>query len=205
MKLIKCECCGGDEMERQGNSLVCRFCGSTYTLDENEKVVSQSVTDAKVFALYLQAEKFRQAGNILDEIQVLTQAIELDERKATTWVKLGRAFREGNSFDKAIECYNKAIELDPDYAVIYSNIGAIYLIKGNYAKAFAFYEKSLSLFSKDDADYPTTLANYAVVLAKLGDKKKAAQLINEAEKRGYDNAAGARRVSGLSIFSKFFH
>lgn len=199
-------------MQRQGNnSLICSFCGSTYTLDENEKIVSQCVTDAKVFALYLQAEKFRQANNVFDEIQVLTQAIEADERKAVTWVKLGRAYRAGNAFDKAIECYNKAIELDPGYAVSYSNIGAIYLIKGEYASAKSYYEKALSLFSKDDmdspitTDYPTTLANYAVAVAKLGDKKKAAKLINEAEKRGYENAANARKISGLSAFSKFFY
>ncbi len=193
-------------MQKQGqNLMVCSFCGSVYLLDKNEKIVSQSVTDAKVFALYLKAEEFRQANNILDEIQILTQALELDEGKAITWVKLGRAYRGGNAFDKAIECYNKAIEIAPDYPQSYANIGAVYLIKMDYAAALPYYEKAVSLISKDDMDYPTTLANYAVAVAKTGDKRKAAKLINEAEKRGYQYGADARKVSGLSAFSKLFH
>lgn len=205
MQILKCDCCGGDKMQKQGqNSMVCSFCGSVYLLDKNEKIIDRDVTDAKVFALYLQAEKFRQKNDVLNEIQVLTLALELDDRKVSTWVKLGRAYRAGNSFDKAIEYYRKAIDIDPDYPMSYANIGAIYLIKRDYAMALPYYEKAVSLISEDDTDYPTTIANYAVALANTGDKKKAARLINEAEKRGYDNAEAARRVAGIGFFSKLF-
>jgi tetratricopeptide (TPR) repeat protein len=200
---MKCECCGGNDLKKQGsNSMICSFCGSVYLLDANENIMSKEVTDAKIISLFLEAEKYRKAEKYGDEIQVLVKAIEMDENKPLSWVKLGRAYRMTNFFDKAIECYNKAISIDPAYPQSYANIGAVYLVKKDYAKAIEFYEKGISLFSTDDNEFPTVLANYGLAVAMSGDKKKAAKLINDAERKGYPNATAARKAAGLSRFSK---
>ena len=71
-------------------------------------------------------------------------------------------------------------------------------------QAIDCYEKGLSLFDSRDMDYATSLANYGLAAAKMGDKKKAAECINQAERIGYANASNARKAAGLSLFSKFF-
>lgn len=205
MKLIKCECCGGNQLKKNsGNSMICSFCGSIYILDENETIMSKEITDAKVMSLFLDAEKCRKTKNHIDEIQYLIKAIELDENQAIAWVKLGRAYRESNLLDKAIDCYEKAIEVDSQYPQSYTNIGAVYFIKKEYESAIEFYEKGLPLFDRRDKDYSVALANYGMAVAKMGDKKKAAECINQAERMGYAYASKARKAAGLSLFSKFF-
>lgn len=205
MRLLKCECCGSSQLQKHGgNAMVCSFCGSIYRMDENEMVTSQELTDAKIISLYLDAEKCRQAKRYGDEIQILTKALELDQERAVSWVKLGRAYRVCNFHDKALECYERAIEIDPQNAQTYTNIGAVFLVQQKYQEAAEYYEKGISLISELDVDYPVVLANYAIVVAKNGDKRKAAKLMKQAEKRGYPNGPAARKMAGLSGLRKLF-
>lgn len=205
MKLIKCECCGSNQLQKHGaNAMICSFCGSIYRMDENERVTSKELADAKIISLYLDAEKFRQANKYGDEIQILTQALELDEERAVSWVKLGRAYRVCNFHDKALECYERARTIDPQNAQAYTNIGAVYLVQQKYKEAAEYYEKGMALISESDVDYPVVLANYAIVVAKNGDKRKAAKLIKQAEKRGYPNGPAARKMAGLGGLGKIF-
>ncbi|MCH5196547.1 MAG: tetratricopeptide repeat protein [Oscillospiraceae bacterium] len=205
MKLIKCECCGGNSLRKyDGNGLICDFCGSIYRLDENEEIISKEVVDAKLMSLFIDAEKCREAEKYLDALQIYIKALELDEHNAVVRVKLGRAYRECGSHDKALECYNKAISIDPNFPTAYSNIGAILLFRKDYQGALEYYEKSMELISEDDTDYPTVLANYAMTLAFTGDKKQAAVLLDKAEKKGYKNGAAARKIAGISFWSKLF-
>ena len=207
MKLIKCECCGGNSLRKyDGNGLICDFCGSVYRLDKDEEIISKEVVDAKLMSVFLDAERCRVAEKYSDALQHYLKAVEIDEHNVTVWVKLGRAYRECGLHDKALECYNKAISLDPNFPTAYSNIGAIFLFKKDYQRALEYYEKGMELISEDDTDYPTVLANYAMALAFTGDKNRASSLMNEAEKRGYKNGAAARKMAGLStsFWSKLF-
>lgn len=204
MKLIKCECCGGNQWQKKaGNIMMCSFCGSVYQLDNNENIISREKTDAKVISLYFDAEKCRQVKNYVEEIQYLTQAIELDENRTITWVKLGRAYRLIGMYDRAIECYNRAIEIDSKFAQSYVNLGAICILREDYKKAIDYYEKGLDLFVVKDNDYLIALGNYGIAVAKNGDKRRGAKLINKAEKMGYTSAEEARKMAGLGFFSKF--
>lgn len=205
MKLIKCECCGSSQLQKHDeNSMICSFCGSIYLLDANEEILSNALTNAKIISLFIDAEKCRKSKDFGEEIQILTKAIEFDENNVVSWVKLGRAYRSSNLNEMALECYEKANSINPSYAQAYSNIGAIYLLKKDYHKAVEYYEKALSLISDIESDYPTILANYGIAVAMVGDKKKAASIINSAERKGYKYCAEARKVAGLSVFSKFF-
>ena len=205
MKLIMCECCGSNQLQSHGgNSLICNFCGSIYRIDENERILSKEMTDARIMALFVEAEKHRQAKEYGEEIQVLAKALELDENNANVLVKLGRAYRVLNFPGKALEYYERAQSIDPDFPQVYSNTGAVYLVQKDYERAAECYEKALSLISAADVDYPTVLANYAIVLARTGEKRKAAKFMNKAEKLGYQNGAAARKMAGLGTFSRLF-
>ncbi len=57
---------------------------------------------------------------------------------------------------------------------------------------------------KSEYDYPAALANYALAIGKVGDKKKAEQLLKEAESKGYKNAAVVRKQLGITFFNKLF-
>lgn len=208
MKRICCTSCGASDLnKRVDNLFVCSFCGSVYQLDENENVQSKEIVEAKILSLFLKAEKYRLEEKYSYEIQTLTEILSLRDNMATTWVKLGRAYRMCNFVDKAIDCYYKAIAIDPYYAQSYTNLGTIFIIKKKYAQAVDLFEQGIPLLSKNDVDYPVVLANYGIATAKNGDKKKGAELLNEAESRGYPNGKEARKMAGLSIFSKYikFH
>lgn len=203
MKLIMCECCGSNQLKQySGNAMICSFCGSIYRMDEDERIMSRELTDAKIMTLLFEAEKHRQAKQYGEEIQVLARALELDENNVGVLVKLGRAYRVCNFPGKALECYERAEQIDPGFPQVYSNIGAVYLTQKEYERAAGYYEKAMSLISDTDVDYPTVLANYAIVLAHTGEKRKASRFLNRAEKLGYQNGPAARKMAGLNVFSK---
>ena len=203
MKLIKCECCGGNQFQKKtGNSMVCAFCGSVYRMDENENIMSKELTDAKILALYVKAEEFRQNNDPIESLQKLTEALGVDEGRPLSWVKLGRAYRECGAMndsymDKAVGCYEKAIELDPYFPTAYTNIATVYLIRKQYADAIRYFEKGLPLFDEKDVEYPTVLANYGVALGLGGDKNEAGRILDKAERLGYEKMDQAREIVGL--------
>lgn len=206
MELIKCECCGSSSLHKaESNVLKCDFCGSTYWLGSDQQIVSKELTDAKLLWLWDKAEDCRLAGKYADEVQILAEALELDENSAISWGKIGLAYRHLSWNSKALECYNKAIAIDPNRPRTYSNIGMIYFDKGDMQGAVMYFEKALGMISKEDKYYPTVLANYAHALGKLGDKKRAAAVLKDAERAGYQNGSLVRKDIGLSVWSKFFY
>lgn len=205
MKLLNCQCCGSNELKRQKNgSYKCAFCGSVFILDENEELENEDAVDAKIVALYIKAEEYRQKQVYSEEIETLSKALKYDDSNALTWSKLGRAYRVCNFNGKALDCYRKAIMLDPEYGQGYTNIGSAYIVTKDYHKAVEFFEKGLPLIDCNDIDYPVVLANYGIALALNGCKIKGLQLIVKAKTMGYKDTAAALRMAGLGFFSIFF-
>lgn len=205
MKLIKCECCGGNKLRKyKSDYMMCEFCGSLYQLDKKtEAVVSKKTVEERIMSIFTDAERCCNSKRYKDAVNILKKAVRIDENNALVWVKLGKAYRECDMQDEALECYNKAISIDPDFPTAYSNIGTIFILRGDYQAALEKFEKALSLMSTKDGDYPTVLANYGVAVGNTGDKKQAAILINKAENQGYPNAVEARKMAGLSSYIQF--
>ena len=195
---LRCEACGSSQLNRRGSVMVCSFCGSRYVLDENLNIRSKALTDAKLLLCYVEAEKHRQAERYLDEFQMLTKALEIDDNNPETLTKLGRCCRALGQNGKALEYYNQAIEIDPACGSAYANIGTVYILTERYAEATAIYEKGLPHMNPSDSDYWTAFANYTLVIGKLGDLARAEAMIREAEEHGYPNCAALRRLLGLS-------
>lgn len=136
-------------------------------------------------------------------LKFLIRAMELDENRPMTWLKLGRAYRMSGVYEEAIKCYNKVISIDSKIPQSYQNMGSVYLVKKDYKKAIEYYERAMELFADKDSDYIIALGNYGIAVALNGDKKRGAKLINKAEKMGYTNAEGARKMAGLGFIPDF--
>lgn len=197
LKKLVCDSCGGNSFTKRENQYECEYCGSTYTLDNDETVVKKSLTDAKIVECYLEATKYMLKNNHAEEFKVLSKALEMDTNNVTTLVKLGRCYRTLNMQEDAIRCYEKALELDPKMGGAYTNLGTIYVLNGDYKKAAEQYEKGLPLISKSGSDYWTAYANYAIATAHLGNRSKANNMIAEAEKHGYKNGDKCRQMAGI--------
>lgn len=199
---LTCECCGSNELERQKDGFYkCCFCGSKYSIDKNDIIENKKITETEILNLYFKAEDFRLKEKYNSEIEILIEALTLNENNALTWSKLGRAYRVQGFVDKAIDCYYKAMTIDPDYAQSYTNIGTAYIIKKNYAEAVKFFKKGLALLDTNNIDYATILANYGIAVALNGNKIKGAFLIKKAEILGYTYGDNARRMIGLGILN----
>jgi len=203
MTLLKCEACGGNDMTRHGNVYECSYCGSRYTLGANDSVVGKDVIGSNLLSLLERAVELHAADKYHEELNVLIQAMEINSNNAGVLLKLGRCYRCLNSPDKAMECYHRVIELNPSMGTAYTNMGTISLLRENYIEAFGYYEKGLPLIDKADYDYWIANANYAVAVAKLGDPKRAEELIKNSEAHGYPNGDAVRKMAGIERKSFF--
>lgn len=197
MEQIICKSCGGNSFKKSGNIRECEFCGSTYTIESDNTVVDETLTDAKLVQYYLEASKYQNNNDFSGELKVLTQALELNPNNPLTLVKVGRCYRNLNLHNEAIKMYKRAIAIDPKTGTAYTNIGTICLLNQNWSEASTYYQKGLPLIDKGENDYWVGYANYAIAIAKLGDPKKAEQMIAEAESHGYKNGDGCRKMAGI--------
>ncbi len=207
MIMIKCEACGGNDLKRYGSTFMCTYCGSKYLLDENDNIVDKQLAEVQVISLVEKARVLHEEKRYAEELDILIKAVELDENNAGTMVSLGRCYRCMSYPEKALECYRKAIELNPLEGTSWTNTGVIHILRENYKEAAECYEKGLPLIDKAEFDYWQAYANYAIVVAKLGDRKKAEKILREAEAHGYKNGEAVRKMAGLkspSIISKLF-
>ena len=92
---------------------------------------------------------------------------------------------------------NKLVELSMDFAI--KIIKLCETIKGHYSLVNQLERSATSIGANIHE------ANYAVVVAKLGNPKKAESMIQEAEARGYKNGPEIRKMAGIekkSFFSR---
>ena len=200
MKLEKmvCDSCGGSSFTKKGNQYECEYCGSTYIVDQDDNIVDKTLADAQIVQCYLEATKYMSEQKYSDELRALTKALDLDANNALTLVKLGRCYRSLGMQDKAISTYQRALEINPQMGTAYTNLGTIHLLNQRYREAAVQYEKGLPLISQSEADYWVAYANYAIAVAKLGNPSRARNMIDEAERHGYANADGCRKLAGLN-------
>lgn len=198
MALFKCKMCGGDLAQKNGSTVVeCEYCGSTYVMENDETIVEKTRTDAKIVEHYLEASKFELKNNHAEELKALSKALDIDPNSALTFVKLGRCYRKLGMQDKAINAYKRALEIDPRMGTAYTNLGTICILNKNYQEAAEQYEKGLHLIEKNEDDYWTSYANYAIAVAHLGDPAKAESMIKESEQHGYKNGDSCRQLAGI--------
>ena len=198
MKRIICESCGGNSFKTKGNTYECEFCGSNYFLDNDSTIAGRALTNAKVVQYYLDAAKFHLKNEFSNELKVLTSALEIDKTNPLTMVKIGRCYRNLHLHTEAIKMYKRAIEIDEELGTAYANLGTISILNKNWQEAASYYKKGLKYIDKNENDYWTAYANYAIAIAQMGDTITAEKMISEAESHGYKNGDGCRQMAGIS-------
>lgn len=87
-----------------------------------------------------------------------------------------------NKLDSALRYVEKGLEKNKNFAPLYNLKGIVFENRKEYKEAITCYEKALSLLTEDDA---TILINIGRTYGKMGDKKKALDILEKALSKAY--------------------
>ena len=142
----------------------------------------------------IQTNKFKEAENILNEIEALAKEKYGEKNKFLINIYFGQGLTAAykGKTDSAINLYNKAAELNDKYdkpnsflkSNIYGSLGNAYSDKGNYKKALEYYLKDLNIkkmyLGENHPMLAVTYNNIANVYQANGDSKSALEYIDKA-------------------------
>jgi eukaryotic-like serine/threonine-protein kinase len=117
------------------------------------------------------------AGRFDEAIAELKKAQALEPLSLIVSADLGTTLLFARRVDEAIEQFQKTIEMDDRFAYARVNLGRAYLMKNDFPAAIAECEKALAL-----SDDPRPLVILARIYAKLGQREKARQQLDQLEK-----------------------
>src|SRR6202035_1463446 len=98
-----------------------------------------------VNALYLLGVLARQLGHPRAAVDLISQAIALNDRVAELHSNLGNALMDLGRTVEAEASYRKALALKPDYAAAHNNLGTLLQGRGEHKQAEACYRQALAL------------------------------------------------------------
>jgi TolB-like protein/tetratricopeptide (TPR) repeat protein len=109
-------------------------------------------------------------------IAELKRAQQLDPLSVIINADLGVAFTQARRYDEAIAQLRKTIEMDPRFYYAHWNLGEALELKGQLREALAEYKKAAEL-----DDDPVVLGLIAHAYGKLGERDKAAKLLEQLQ------------------------
>jgi Tfp pilus assembly protein PilF len=87
-----------------------------------------------------------------------------------------------NKPDSALRYVEKGLEKNKNFAPLYNLRGIVFENRKEYKEAIDSYEKALSMLTQDDA---TILINIGRAYGKMGNKKKALDILEKALSKAY--------------------
>ena len=136
------------------------------------KRIYESILEAEpanAEALHLLGVVGLQTGSPDRAIDLISQAIEIDEANARFHNNLGEAFRTRRDIPKALASYRAARALDPSFAQAINNEGAALMALGQVAEAGQCFRDAIS----EDETYVQAHLNFAIALQAVGDSTGA--------------------------------
>lgn len=88
-------------------------------------------------------------GNYTEALNILKEAIKLDEKNDMTWNNLSVCYEAIGEYDLALEAARNAVNYGEEKAAEYSNLGNAYFDLGFLEEAKLAYERALDI----DSDY----------------------------------------------------
>lgn len=98
---------------------------------------------------------------MVDEIERLTRAIDLDPKNAEAYFNRGIAYANKGELNNAIADYDKAIELNPENLNAYLVRGSVHANRRELNKAIADYDKAIELDSENSTAFFVRGSAYA--------------------------------------------
>lgn len=192
---MKCEYCGA-EMDLTENMYMCNECFTTYIV-KNDAVVKKYIVSDEFAEEYRRNKSVIVSNNSERKFEVVQRLLQIYSNSPALWNVFGVLHRERNQVEDALRCYEKALNLNPDYIQVLVNVAISYFKLGQLEKANQKMEIAHAKMEPTAPNYEVMLGSYAMIVGKLGDMERAAVLLNEAEARGYKNAAVVRRELGF--------
>jgi tetratricopeptide (TPR) repeat protein len=168
----------------------CEYYGSVIRGEES----SANFDVVKAIALCEKADAAYNRNSIGKAISYLEEALRYDADNYIVWNKLGRAYRALSYLDEARKCYQKALEIKPGAIDVIANIGVLEFSCNNYQLAYQYCKQAFEVGGATRADNAVYAANYAMMIAKIGDKEEALRVLEIARKRGYRNYTTLKRM-----------
>ncbi len=169
--------------------------------------------DPDAYALFLQGRHFSNQGSpdgFEKAIEILHQAIAIDDGYAPAWSELHRVyanqvlFRQVSreeGYQKALEVLNKALELDPENAIAHSRLGWFRMnAEIDLAGAAKTFEHALAL----EPGNKIVLANAAILLKVLGRLDQAIALEELSQQRDPLNPTSSFNLAGSYMLNRQF-
>lgn len=128
-------------------------------LDQLWRIAQVSLQDRK----YVRAEK------------ALLTILQVDERNASAYNRLGILYAKQQQFKEAIECFEIAQSLEPSASSLH-NVGLIYFETEKYDKAALAFEQALAM----DSEHAARHIAYAKVQEKLNNNKRMIEALERA-------------------------
>ena len=127
MKKIVCELCGSNELIKEGDYFVCKYCGTRYSLEDARKMmvevegtVNVKVDETEKINNYLDMAKSAFKGtNMADAINYCDKVLEIDTKNVEAWKIKSESLANNSSLQDlkfsqaiqaAINCINNAPE-----------------------------------------------------------------------------------------------
>jgi tetratricopeptide (TPR) repeat protein len=121
-----------------------------------------------------------------EAVDALKKAASQTPEDAEVPYDLGRIYYQLGRHADAAAAFRQATTLDPQAYKAWDNLGLAMEALGNVPQAQQYYLKALALVHKDHPRYDVVYANFADLLIKQGDPRRAFDLAVEAAQRNPD-------------------
>ncbi|MCY1267207.1 type IV pilus biogenesis/stability protein PilW [compost metagenome] len=187
---------------------------SVYSGDSSVLYQVQKQADSPLQAMQLAARAY-QAGNLDMALFQYLRVVELDPKRHSAMVWVGRIHRERGNAQLAEMAFGDVLASDPDNPEALSELGLLYLAGRNHAKAREMFSRALAVDQKRlgrsadalavdqlevDGQSPLKVYNALGVLADLGDDFAQAEAYYRLAMRIEPRSALVHNSQGYSYY-----
>lgn len=196
MDEMTCDRCLSAKMRIVGDWYLCPGCGNKTPIpegmeeDETKWLFGKEYTEDWLEKI----RRLQKEGKSEEELSLLQKCYKADPYCVEVLCLLGGLYAVKRAFAKSLDMYYKAIDADPFEGCAYTGAGLVFILKKEYKTAETYYEKGLPLMDKNTKGYWIAYANYAIVVAKRGNRNKAYEMLDEAVEHGYTGAEATKMM-----------
>jgi tetratricopeptide (TPR) repeat protein len=153
--------------------------------------------------------------NKLEEIIILTKAIEMNPADSNAWYYLGNLWYDKRQYDEAVGCWERSVALNNAFPTVHRNLGLAYFNKNkDTARSLASMEKAISLDPADARVLMELDQLYKMLNRPVTERLSFLEGNTEAVQRRDDlylelislyNLSGGFRVAKEMIAARKFH